>query len=123
MGARDIVDLDDERDRRRAPARTDQERQAYLENLALETAERQMLEGTVSSQVLTHFLKATTERDKLERAKIESDIELAHKKLEMMESAKRVEELYEGAIAAMRVYQGAPPLELPDDDGEGFYED
>lgn len=125
MGSLHAVSNPDEEPERRHPSpRTPQQREAFLENLALDTAERQMLDGTVSSQVLTHFLKAASERDKLERLKIQADIEMAEKKLELMESAKRVEELYEGAIAAMRAYQGVPPLELPegDDDEEGYEE-
>jgi hypothetical protein len=74
--------------------------------LATDLAEKQLREGTASSQVITHYLKLGTMREKLELRNKELDNELLIAKREALESAKRVEELYSDAIAAMRSYAG-----------------
>ncbi len=42
------------------PATTPEEREKQVINYAYELAEKQMLAGTASSQVITHFLKRST---------------------------------------------------------------
>ena len=74
--------------------------------LAVDLAEKQLIEGTASSQVITHFLKLATSRERLEREKLEKENELLRAKTEAIESAKRVEELYSDALRAMRSYRG-----------------
>lgn len=75
-------------------------------SLAMHCAEQQMRDGTASSQVITHFLKLGTEKAKLEREKLRQETEMMRAKTESLQSAKRVEELYENAIEAMRTYGG-----------------
>ena len=77
-----------------------------LQSLSYDLAERQLLDGSASSQVITHFLKGGSDRDRLEREKLQSENELLKAKIADMASAKRVEELYEEALAAMRTYAG-----------------
>jgi hypothetical protein len=48
---------------------------------------------------------------------MEEHKELLQAKTEMMNSAKRVEELYSRAIDAMRAYSGKPNREEDEDDG------
>jgi hypothetical protein len=84
-------------------------------NLAVEVAEKQLRDGSASSQVITHFLKLATTREKLEQEKLARENELLRAKSESMASGKRMEELYENAIRAMRGYQGM-------DDGPEFDE-
>lgn len=87
-------------------ALTPEAREQQLIAKAVRLAERQLEDGTASSQVMTHFLKLGTEKARLERVKLEHETELLHAKTEAIKSAKRVEELYEDAIAAMRHYAG-----------------
>ena len=103
---------------RRKPATTPEARENELVSLASDLAERQLREGTASSQVITHFLKTGSTRETLERQKLETDIELAGAKIEAMESHKRMEVLYEDAITAMKSYAGGPmePPELTVED-------
>lgn len=91
---------------RRPPARTPDERENQLVLLATDLAEKQMREGTATAQVITHYLKLGSSRERLEQEKISHEIELLGTKQEMMESAKRVEELYASALQAMRSYAG-----------------
>ena len=81
--------------------------------LTIDLAEKQLREGTASSQVMTHFLKASSSRDRLEQERIRKEIILLDAKAEAMESAKVMEKLYENAIAAMRGYAGLDPLDVP----------
>lgn len=88
------------------PALTPDARENQMIALAVDLAEKQLIEGTASSQVITHFLKLATSRERLEREKLEKENELLRAKTEAIESAKRVEELYSDALRAMRSYRG-----------------
>lgn len=91
---------------RRRPATTPEARENQLIALAADLAERQMREGTASSQIVTHYLKLGSTREKLEQERLVMENELAKAKIEAMASAQRIEELYGKAIAAMRNYAG-----------------
>lgn len=73
---------------------------------AIDLAEKQLQEGTASSQVITHFLKLGTSKAELEREKLAHENRLLQAKTEALQSAQRVEELYAQAINAMRKYSG-----------------
>lgn len=92
--------------KRRPPATTPEARENQLIDLAVSLAEKQILDGTASSQVITHFLKLGSMREKMEREKLAEENKLLKAKTEAMQSAKRVEELYENALNAMRSYSG-----------------
>ncbi len=97
--------------RNRRPASTPEGRENQLINLAVEVAEEQLRNRTASSQVITHFLKLATERESLEREKLRREVEVLQAKVAQLASAKKVEELYELALAAMRRYSGQEPME------------
>lgn len=92
--------------RTRRPAMTPDARENQMINLAVDLAERQLEEGTASSQVITHFLKLGSSKERLEREKLEEENKLLRAKTENLQSQKRVEELYAEALAAMRRYSG-----------------
>src|SRR4051794_241801 len=101
---------------RQKPATTPEGRENQLVSQAIDLAERQIIAGTASSQVITHFLKLGSTREKLEQERLEHENELTRVKIEAIESAKRVEELYAEAISSMRMYQGVDDPMV--DDGE-----
>jgi hypothetical protein len=78
-------------------------------SMAHDLAEEQIRNGTASSQVLTHFLKLGSTRERLEQQRLEHENELTRVKIEALESQKRVEELYMEALSAMRAYAGDMP--------------
>jgi methylmalonyl-CoA mutase N-terminal domain/subunit len=84
-------------------------------SMAMELAEKQIRQGTASSQVITHFLKAGSLREQLEQERITHENELLKVKKEALESQKRVEEMYIEALNAMRSYSGQAPPEEDDD--------
>lgn len=93
-------------------ARTPEVREQQLAAAAYDLAESQIYAGTASAQVITHFLKAGSQREQLEQERLRNENALLEAKRDAMASAARVEELYLGALNAMRSYQGAPPVEL-----------
>ena len=97
---------------KRRPAKTPEGRENQLIALAVDLAEKQIKEGTVSSQVLTHYLKLGSSREKLEQEKLKRENHLLSAKAEAMASAKRVEELYGKALNAMRSYAGDGPVDM-----------
>lgn len=93
------------------PAISPDARENQLVSLAIDLAEKQLLEGTASSQVITHYLKLGTTKERLEREKLEKENELLRAKTEALKSAQRVEELYANALKAMRMYSGSEVIE------------
>lgn len=90
----------------RRPALTPEAREKQLVSYATDLAEKQLIEGTASSQVITHYLKIGSMREKLERERLEEENKLLRAKTEALQSQKRVEELYVNALNAMRLYSG-----------------
>lgn len=102
---------------RRKPATTPEGRENQMVSAAIDLAEKQIRSGTASSQVITHFLKLGSTRERLEQQRLEHENELTRVKIEALESQKRVEELYMEALTAMRSYAGdIPPPDLDDED-------
>ena len=92
--------------KRRPPATTPEARENQLISLAVDLAETQLLEGTASSQVMTHYLKLGSTKERIEKEILQEQKGLLKAKTEAMQSAKRVEELYKNALDAMRAYTG-----------------
>lgn len=88
------------------PALTPEARENQMIALAVDLAEQQLREGTASSQVITHFLKLGSTKERIEKEILEKQKELISAKTESLQSAKRIEELYDDAIKAMRKYGG-----------------
>lgn len=92
--------------RKRPPARTPQAREQQLVAMAVDLAEKQIAAGTASAQVITHFLKLGSERDKLEREKLSRENALLKAKSDAIASQQRVEQLYVEAMTAFKHYHG-----------------
>lgn len=113
-----MVDRQEEPEVRRLPARTPEEGEQRMISLAVSLAERQLMDGTATAQVITHYLKLGSSREALEQDKLDREIDLLEAKREAVESAKRVEELYAQALAAMRTYSGQESEEEYYDDSD-----
>lgn len=92
--------------RRSAPSVTDEDRENRLISMAQDLAERQLREGTASSQVISHYLKLGSSKERLEKEMLEEKVKLLEARTEAIAAAKRSEELYAKAIEAMRMYGG-----------------
>ena len=88
------------------PADTPEDRESQLIAAAVNLAEKQLLDGTASPSVITHYLRLASGKERLEREKLERENELLRAKAEAYESNRKSEELYDKAIKAMRSYSG-----------------
>lgn len=93
------------------PAISPEARENQLISLAIDLAEKQLIEGTASSQVITHYLKLGSTKEKLEKEILEKQKTLIEAKAENLKSSQRIEELYSKAIKAMKEYSGANDLD------------
>jgi murein L,D-transpeptidase YcbB/YkuD len=95
-----------ESSRKMRPALSPEARENQLISLAVDLAERQLRDGTATSQVITHYLKLGSTKEKIEKEILEKQKELIEAKTQSLQSAKRIEELYTNALDAMRKYSG-----------------
>lgn len=107
--------------KRRSPATTPEARENQLISAAVDLAERQLADGTASAQVITHYLKLGSSRERLEQERLSRENVLLEAKAEGLKSQARVEELYMHALDAMRSYAGHPVIdgEVEDDYYDG----
>ena len=88
------------------PALTPEARENQMISLAVDLAEKQLMEGTASSQVITHYLKLGSTKERIEKEILEKQKELIDAKTQSLKSAQRLEELYKNAYEAMKQYSG-----------------
>lgn len=88
------------------PALTPEARENQMISLANDLALQQLQDGTASSQVITHFLKLGSSRERLEQERLSTEVTLMVSKKEALDSTKSAEEMYTKALNAMREYQG-----------------
>lgn len=96
---------------RRPPATTVEAREDQVIAMAYDLAERQIADGSASSQVITHFLKLGTVREGLEREKLRNENILLAARTDALASAARMDELYEKVLKAMSLYSGHDVVE------------
>lgn len=82
-------------------------REAQMINLALNQAEKQLREGTAPAQIVTHYLKLATAREKKELEILEQQAKLIEAKTEALAAQRETERLYAEAIEAIKYYNGA----------------
>jgi EAL domain-containing protein (putative c-di-GMP-specific phosphodiesterase class I) len=105
-----------EKKKKLRPALTPESRENQLISLAIDLAEQQLMDGTASSQVITHYLKLGSSKERIEKEILEKQKDLISAKTEALQSAKKIEELYANAINAMKSYSG----QNHDEDGEDY---
>lgn len=88
------------------PATTPEARENQLIMLAYDLAERQLRDGSASSQIITQLLKSGTVKDQLEKQKLRTEAILAQARVENMSRSEETNEIAQRAIDAMRSYKG-----------------
>ena len=88
------------------PALTPEAKESQMISLAHDLAEKQLRDGTASSQVITHFLKMGSEKERLEREKLQEENRLLKARTKALANAEEIKVLYEQALKAMRSYAG-----------------
>jgi hypothetical protein len=103
------------RESNRPTAKTPDERENQLIEAAVDLAEQQLRSGEASAQVITHYLKLGSSRERLEQQRLTNEVLLLTTKRELMESEKRTEALMVDALNAMRGYMGVEESEQTDE--------
>ena len=111
------ITTDSNKTKKMRAALTPEARENQLIYLATDLAEQQLRDGTASSQVITHYLKLATTKERLEREILEENKKLLAAKTKALEDAADMKELYSEAIAAMRRYSGNGGI---DDESERY---
>lgn len=88
------------------PATTPQAREDQLIAMAYELVEQRIRDGSATGTELVQILKWGSTKERLEKELMEKELQLKQAKTEALQSAKKVEELYEKAIDAMKSYGG-----------------
>ena len=104
----------DEPVRRIRPALSPEARENQMIALAEALAEKQLLEGTASQAVITHYLKLGTTKYQHELEKLRNENELLKAKSDAIAKSGHMEELMQAALNAFRRYSG-----YSEDDGDG----
>lgn len=102
--------------KRRRRVTTTEARERQLIAAAYDEAEKRIAAGKSSDSLLVHFLKLTTEREKLEKDSLRRKNELLKAQVENLASQARSEEVYADALRAMKAYSGQTEQEEYDDD-------
>lgn len=97
--------------RRSAPAVDPESRENQMIGLAVDQAEKMLMEGHAPTQIVVHYLRLATTKNQLEKEKLKKENILLEAKANAIESAARTEELYAKAIEAMRSYSGSINVE------------
>lgn len=95
--------------RKRPPARTPEEREKQLIASAVDLVERQIAEGTVSSQVLSHYVRMASTRNRLEEQKLRHETERLRIQNEDAALAREREADYAQVLRALQSYRGESP--------------
>ena len=103
---------------KRRAAMSPEARENQMISLAVDVAEQQMLKGTASSQVITHFLKLGSRKEQLEREKLENEKQLLRTSIKALESSEKSEDMYAKVLRAIKEYSGREDV----DDGDYDYD-
>lgn len=107
---------------RKIRAKTPEQQENILINLASKLAEKKLRDGSASSQLICQVLSLGTEKKKLENEKLRSEVEVANARIRQMEQTNLIGELYSNAIKAFQRYSGADEGEFIDDEDGDIYQ-
>lgn len=99
-------------------ARTPEQQENILINLAMKLAEQKLADGTASSQLICQVLSLGSERKKLENEKLKADLKLSNAKVKQIDETSTSGELYKEALNAFRKYSGQTIIDDEDDDDD-----
>lgn len=98
------------------PALSLSARENQMISLAEKLAEQKLLDGTANSQIIVHYLKLGSSKERIEKEIMERQKDLITAKTKSIESSERIEELFRNAMEVFRGYAGN--MNDHDDDDE-----
>lgn len=90
----------------RRKAKTPEARENQIIDMAIDLAEKQIEEGTVSPMVLAHYIRMGSTKERLEREKLKKENEHLQAKIEALQFTRETGERYEAALRAFASYSG-----------------
>ena len=96
-----------------SPSLDDEELENKLIALAYKQSEQQLMEGTASSQIVTHFLKLGTRKAELELEQAKLQNRLLEEKIISEQSAAEINQMFIDVMNELKNYKSDP--------GEEFY--
>lgn len=90
---------------RQQPSMDPNSREKQLVNLAINLAEQQLIEGTASPSVITHFLKLGSSNAELEKEKLRNENLLLEAKQESIQQSADMNKIMEEALEALKTYR------------------
>lgn len=97
---------DDENYDESMDAVTQEDMEAQAIALAMRRAYQQLQDGTASQQVIVHFLRAGSQKQREELEKLKDEKALLQAKIKNLESQEQSERMYRDAIRAFQSYSG-----------------
>ncbi len=97
------------------PALSPEAQESRMISLAMDLAEKKLRDGTASSQLVLHFAKKGSIKERLEIDILEEQKKLVAAKTQNLESQQRMDEVYQDALKAFRGYSGQEDMEDEDD--------
>lgn len=88
-------------------ARSIEARENQLVNLAIDLAEQRLRDGTATSQLLCHYLKLGSTREKLEQENLHRKNDVLRAQADALDADSKREDRYKEAINAMMRYSGS----------------
>lgn len=98
--------LDSSKKNKTRPALTPEARENQMISLAIDLAEQQLRDGTASSQVITHYLKLGSTKERIEKEILEKQKDLIVAKTKSYQTGEELKALYLEALDAMKSYAG-----------------
>lgn len=86
-------------------------REQRMIGYAVDLAEKQLRDGSISPMILAHYIKMGSTRELLEQERIRHQNELYRVKAEAIEERERMDQLFKDAIEAMGAYRGIQSAE------------
>ena len=80
-------------------------RENQIISAAYDLAEKRILNGTASSQEIIHFLRMGSEKEKLERIKLEEENKLLREKTKSLAAATNIEQILKDGLKALGSYR------------------
>lgn len=109
-------------DKDERPALSMESWESRIVSKAYKLAEKQIDEGTASSQVITTFLKLGGAERKLEIKRMELELKLIEAKTEQIKATKNEAKMFQEAIEAFGIYSGQTPKAFREEEEDGDYD-
>lgn len=103
--------------KKQSPSMSAEAQEKKLVNAAYRLAEERILDGTASSQIISHFLAMGSPKHAEEVGLLRARRSHIEAQTKAIASGERDAEMFEDAINAMRRYQGGQDFEEDDIDG------